>query len=149
MPEDIAAGGCSTGPQTRSAGQVDPDTFRILETIKHRGAFIEALDELSAFAAIERKMIRTRCEEGSEGRWRTLLGSGQSLSSTLTRGNRLGGCCRMGNRSERWHDCLAWITSRILGAPRKLGALSFCSEILNVSTPSTTPKPGANGRVGP
>ena len=61
MPKDIAAGGCSTGPQTRSAGQVDPDTFRILETIKDRGAFIKALDELSAFAAIERKMIRTRC----------------------------------------------------------------------------------------
>jgi hypothetical protein len=29
------------------------------------------------------------------------------------------------------------------------GALSFCSEILNVSTPSITPKLDANGRVGP
>jgi hypothetical protein len=29
------------------------------------------------------------------------------------------------------------------------GALSPCSEILNVSTSSTTPKPDANGRVGP
>jgi hypothetical protein len=93
-----------------------PDTFRILETIKDRGAFIKALDELSAFAAIERKMIRTGCEEGSEGRWRTLLGSGQSLSSTLTTGNRLGGCCRMGNRSER--------SARLLGVDHQSNSRS-------------------------
>jgi hypothetical protein len=53
------------------------------------------------FAAIERKMILTRCEERSDGRWRPVLGSGQSPSSMLTTVNDLGGCWRMANRSER------------------------------------------------
>ena len=79
--KDITAGGCSTGPQTRSAGQFDPTPSA--SSKRSKIAAIKALDEpiidttsdnmwveafvtfASAFAAIERKMILMRRMEGN------------------------------------------------------------------------------------
>ena len=107
-----------------------PDIFRILETIKDRGAFIKPLTEpiidttsdnmwVEAFVTFlrfcgHRAQDDPHAGKGVEGQWRTVLHWRRSPSSTLTKLNRLGGCWRNSNRSERWHDCLAWITSRIL-----------------------------------
>jgi hypothetical protein len=45
MPKDIAAGGIFYWSANSIRWQSIPHTFRILETLKDRGAFIKALDE--------------------------------------------------------------------------------------------------------
>jgi len=89
----------------KSAGQADP-TSSASSKRSDRGAFIKPLDEpiidttsdnmwveafvtfVSTFAAVERKMILIR---GRELKRRTMLHWRRSSSSTLTKGNRLGG----------------------------------------------------------
>jgi len=117
MPKDIAAGGCSTGPQTRSAGQVDPDTFRILETIKDRGAFIKALgfcgdraqDDPHAMRGRERRAMANGVRFGAKSKLnpyqreqaRRMLPDGQSQRAVGTIARR-GSPVEFSERPANW-----------------------------------------------